>query len=155
MWAAVGPLTGCRFGSSIRANGYPADLVAVDEVAAAIVSLSVGGYVGETYHLSHGAGTSLDAVVRVLRGLGYRLGRTTMDRWLGRLKGEPGNAAASLVPLLDWQGALDVPLSSESTRRALNEVDASLRPVTDEMLARTVEFFIRTGRFPRPGTGRP
>lgn len=135
--------------------GLRVDLVAVDEVAAAIVDLSVGGYVGETYHLSHGTGTSLDAVVRVLRGLGYRLGRTTMDRWLGRLKGEPGNAAASLVPLLDWQGALDIPLSSESTRRALNEVDASLRPVTDEMLARTVEFFIRTGQFPRPGTSRP
>lgn len=132
-----------------------ADLVAVDEVAAAIVSLSVGSPVGGIYHLSNGVGTSLVAAVRVLRSLGYQLGRTTMDRWLGKVKGEPSNAAASLVPLLDEQRTLDVPLSSESTRQALIDIGARLSPVTDEMLTRTVKFFIRTGRFPRPGAGLP
>ena len=127
-----------------------ADMVAVDEVASSIVRLSAEPGPG-TFHLTGETRVPLSAAAHVLEQCGYRLRATTFAEWLGDVSDDPGNTAMPLVPMLAHQGHVDVVASSEETRQALTRVGAGLSPITEDMLTRTVEYFIRHGDFPRPG----
>ncbi|MFJ8595525.1 thioester reductase domain-containing protein, partial [Streptomyces sp. NPDC093598] len=127
-------------------------LLPVDYVSAAIVGISQREPAGGTFHLFNRSSLSLADCVSYLRELGYRLDETDRERWIAAVRSDRDNA---LLPLLhafemmtsDTDGFYP-PIDTAETEAALTGTDIACPPLTRELFARYVEFFVEEGHFP-------
>uniref|UniRef100_A0AAU1I806 Thioester reductase domain-containing protein n=1 Tax=Streptomyces sp. NBC_00180 TaxID=2903632 RepID=A0AAU1I806_9ACTN len=127
-------------------------LLPVDYVSAAIVGISQREPAGGTFHLFNRSSLSLADCVSYLRELGYRLDETDRERWSAAVRSDRDNA---LLPLLhafemmtsDTDGFYP-PIDTTETEAALVGTDITCPPLTRELFARYVEFFVQEGHFP-------
>ncbi|WP_461034714.1 thioester reductase domain-containing protein [Streptomyces mayteni] len=128
-------------------------LLPVDYVSAAILGISTRpAGAGGTYHLFNQSSLSLADCVAQLRRLGYRLGEADPVRWREAVRADRDNA---LLPLLhafelmtkDTDAFYPV-LDTGDTEAALDGTGISCPPLTGELFARYVEFFVQEGHFP-------
>lgn len=90
-----------------------------------------------------------------LRGLGYRLRETAWPEWSEAVRGDRNNA---LLPLLhafemmtsDTDGFYP-PIDTTETEEALDGTGIVCPPLTEELFATYVGFFVRQGHFPAAG----
>ncbi|WP_184567313.1 thioester reductase domain-containing protein, partial [Streptomyces paradoxus] len=127
-------------------------LLPVDYVSAAIVGISRREPAGGTFHLFNRSSLSLADCVSYLRELGYRLDETDRERWSAAVRSDRDNA---LLPLLhafemmtsDTDGFYP-PIDTAETEAALAGTDIACPPLTRELFAKYVEFFVQEGHFP-------
>ncbi|MFE5955727.1 type I polyketide synthase [Streptomyces massasporeus] len=127
-------------------------LLPVDYVSAAIVGISRREPAGGTFHLFNRSSLSLADCVSYLRELGYRIDETDRERWNDTVRSDRDNA---LLPLLhafemmtsDTDGFYP-PIDTAETETALAGTDISCPPLTRELFATYVEFFVQEGHFP-------
>ncbi|MFD8229721.1 type I polyketide synthase [Streptomyces massasporeus] len=127
-------------------------LLPVDYVSAAIVGISQREPAGGTFHLFNRSSLSLADCVSYLRQLGYRIDETDRERWNDTVRSDRDNA---LLPLLhafemmtsDTDGFYP-PIDTAETEAALAGTDISCPPLTRELFATYVEFFVQEGHFP-------
>ncbi|MFJ2967327.1 type I polyketide synthase [Streptomyces collinus] len=127
-------------------------LLPVDYVSAAIVGISRREPAGGTFHLFNRSSLSLADCVSYLRDLGYRLDETDRERWSAAVRSDRDNA---LLPLLhafemmtsDTDGFYP-PIDTAETEAALTGTDIACPPLTRELFAKYVEFFVQEGHFP-------
>ncbi|MEV3968822.1 thioester reductase domain-containing protein, partial [Streptomyces sp. NPDC050698] len=127
-------------------------LLPVDYVSAAIVGISRRERAGGTFHLFNRSSLSLADCVSYLRGLGYRLDEREWEQWSAAVRSDRDNA---LLPLLhafemmtsDTDGFYP-PLDTAETEAALTGTGIACPPLTRELFARYVEFFVQEGHFP-------
>ncbi|MFB6848656.1 type I polyketide synthase [Streptomyces sp. NPDC056373] len=127
-------------------------LLPVDYVSAAIVGISRREPAGGTFHLFNRTSLSLADCVSYLRELGYRLDETDRERWSAAVRSDRDNA---LLPLLhafemmtsDTDGFYP-PIDTAETEAALAGTDIVCPPLTRELFATYVEFFVQEGHFP-------
>ncbi|WP_055494254.1 non-ribosomal peptide synthetase [Streptomyces sp. TP-A0356] len=138
------------------------DLVPVDGVSAAVVSLAVDpATAGRTYHVSGESPLPFAEAVRRLRALGHTLDGVPLTAWHRRVERDPANAAFPLLGLIPSAGSrpeepdAGAPrvFDSASTRRALRETSVGLPPVDEALFAHYVAAFVREGFLPPPGGG--
>ncbi|MGJ6969374.1 type I polyketide synthase [Streptosporangium sp. G11] len=129
-------------------------MVPVDYVSAAIVELSRRpDSADRTFHLYNPHHLSFTALVGHLRAAGYALPETTSDDWRARILADRDNA---LLPLLDAFEAItargdDYPgIDTVATEAALAGTGVVCPPITDELFATYVRFFVDAGYFPVP-----
>ncbi|MFE3140959.1 type I polyketide synthase [Streptomyces scopuliridis] len=131
-------------------------LLPVDYVSAAIVAIASRPGTGSgTFHLFNQSSLSLSDCVSQLRGLGYRLRETAWPEWSAAVRGDRGNA---LLPLLhafemmtsDTDGFYP-PIDTTETEKALDGTGIVCPPLTEELFATYVEFFVGQGHFPAAG----
>ncbi|MFD7248027.1 thioester reductase domain-containing protein, partial [Streptomyces massasporeus] len=127
-------------------------LLPVDYVSAAIVGISQREPAGGTFHLFNRSSLSLADCVSHLRELGYRIDETDRERWNETVRSDRDNA---LLPLLhafemmtsDTDGFYP-PIDTAETETALAGTDIACPPLTRELFATYVEFFVQEGHFP-------
>ncbi|MFF8016639.1 thioester reductase domain-containing protein [Streptomyces sp. NPDC007929] len=127
-------------------------LLPVDYVSAAIVGISQREPAGGTFHLFNRSSLSLADCVSYLRELGYRIEETDRERWSDTVRSDRDNA---LLPLLhafemmtsDTDGFYP-PIDTAETETALAGTGISCPPLTRELFATYVEFFVQEGHFP-------
>ncbi|MCS0639810.1 thioester reductase domain-containing protein, partial [Streptomyces sp. LP05-1] len=142
-------------GAVPAATGGRFHLLPVDYVSAAITRISRReASAGGTFHLFNPSALSLAECVRRLREYGYALDEVAPEVWRERVQGDPGNA---LVPLLHafemMAGDTDAfypPMDTSQTEEALADSGVVCPEVTEELFARYVRYFERTGHFPAP-----
>ncbi|WP_371554255.1 thioester reductase domain-containing protein [Streptomyces longwoodensis] len=145
----------------IQAGVVPADvdgrfhLLPVDYVSAAIVRVSgQPGSAGGTFHLFNDSSVSLRECVRRLRALGYALEETDWEDWRRRVQEDRGNALLPLLHAFEMMtGDTDrfyPPMDTTETEAALTGSGIVCPPVDEELFARYVRYFVRTGHFPAP-----
>ncbi|MFD6947793.1 type I polyketide synthase [Streptomyces roseolus] len=137
----------------------PLHLMPVDYVSAAIVAISTREEnTGRTFHLYNPAEFSFAEAAELLRAAGHRLDEYDRDAWLEKVTADRDNA---MVPLLDAfemvmtdNEGFYPPMDVTDTVEALEGTGVECPPVTAELFARYVEFFVSTGYFPRPENDR-
>ena len=141
-------------------------LAPVDYVAQALVALIERGDPGATYHLSNRMQTSIGAIVKAAQRAGHRLEIMPFDAWRERLtqaaqeRAKQGDDSLSSILLLaEHLNKYDGPevesdLGQERIKAALAGSGISPPPVTDVVLDRYVEHFIKVGFFPAADDGR-
>ncbi|SOD62628.1 thioester reductase domain-containing protein, partial [Streptomyces zhaozhouensis] len=142
-------------GSVPASSGGRFHLLPVDYVSAAILGVSTRpAGAGGTYHLFNDSSLSLADCVGHLRRLGYPLTEAEPERWREAVRADRDNA---LLPLLhafelmttDTDAFYPV-LDTGETEAALEGTGIVCPPLTGELFARYVEFFVREGHFPPP-----
>lgn len=135
-------------------------LAPVDYVAQALVALIERGNPGAIYHLSNRTQTSITAILDAARKAGHELELMPFDAWRERLAREAGARAkegddslSAILLLADHVNKYDGPqvesaLSQERVEAALAGSGIVPAPVTDDVLNRYVDYFIRVGFFP-------
>ncbi|ARQ69249.1 type I polyketide synthase [Streptomyces marincola] len=145
----------------IQAGAVPKDvdgrfhLLPVDYVSAAIVRVSGRPEsTGGAFHLFNDSSVSLRECVRRLRALGYTLEETDGDDWRERVRGDRGNAMLPLLHAFDMMtGDTDrfyPPMDTTETEAALRGSGIVCPRIDEELFARYVRYFVRTGHFPAP-----
>ncbi len=145
----------------IQAGAVPADvdgrfhLLPVDYVSAAIVRVSGRPEAaGGAFHLFNASAVSLRECVRRLRALGYTLAETSWEDWRARVQRDRGNAMLPLLHAFEMMtGDTDrfyPPMDTTRTEAALAGSGIVCPPVDEELFARYVRYFVRTGHFPAP-----
>ncbi|MGW3944077.1 thioester reductase domain-containing protein [Streptomyces phaeochromogenes] len=128
-------------------------LLPVDFVSAAIIGISTRPEtVGGTFHLFNQSSLSLADCVTYLRDLGYHLRETEPDAWNEAVRSDRNNA---LLPLLhafemmtsDTDGFYPA-IDTTETEEALAGTGISCPPLTRELFATYVDFFVQEGHFP-------
>ncbi|WP_282697084.1 thioester reductase domain-containing protein, partial [Streptomyces sp. CC208A] len=128
-------------------------LLPVDYVSAAIlrISRSADG-AGGTFHLFNQSSLGLDQCVRFLRGLGYVLGERDWDGWSARVRADRDNALQPLLHAFEMMtsdtDAFYPPIDTSGTEAALAGTGVVCPPLTAELFARYVGFFVEVGHFP-------
>ncbi|MET7718497.1 thioester reductase domain-containing protein, partial [Streptomyces sp. NPDC005407] len=136
-------------------------LLPVDYVSAAILSLSRQGrsqshpespFLGRTFHLFNPSSLSLAQCVEGLRELGYPLEELDWESWSERVRADRDNAISPLLHAFEMMtsdtDAFYPPIDTSETEAALAGTDITCPPLTAELFARYVEFFVRVGHFP-------
>ncbi|APO76913.1 amino acid adenylation/thioester reductase domain-containing protein (plasmid) [Rhizobium etli 8C-3] len=135
-------------------------LAPVDYVAQALVALIERGEPGATYHLSNRMQTSIHAIVEAAQRAGHHLKVMPFEAWRERLtraaeeRARQGDDSLSSILLLadhlDKYDGLEVEsaLGQDRVETALAGSGISPPPVTDAVLDRYVEYFIKVGFFP-------
>lgn len=135
-------------------------LAPVDYVAKALVALIEHGDAGATYHLSNRMQTSIGAIVEAAQRAGHNLEVMPFDAWCERLtrvaeeqarKGD--DSLSSILLLTDHIHKYDGPevesaLGQERIQAALAGTEIVPPPVTDAVLDRYVDYFMKVGFFP-------
>ncbi|QUF04201.1 thioester reductase domain-containing protein [Actinosynnema pretiosum subsp. pretiosum] len=144
-------------GLDIAFHPTPVDFVSRAVVALAGRPASLGETgLGETYNVSNEDSLTFTEVVTALRGMGYDLPEVPRERWSELVRRDPSNA---LTPLLDvfelaFTGAGGYPdIATKKLDDALTGTPVSCPPITGELLATYLGFFVRTGYFPPPPGG--
>ncbi|MFF9087418.1 type I polyketide synthase [Streptomyces sp. NPDC014991] len=143
----------------LQAGAVPADvdgrfhLLPVDYVSAAIVRMaSRPESAGGTFHLFNESPVSLRECVRRLRALGYTLEETDWEDWRRRVQKDRDNAMLPLLHAFEMMtGDTDrfyPPMDTTETEAALAGSGIVCPPVDEELFARYVRYFVRTGHFP-------
>nr|WP_309235542.1 thioester reductase domain-containing protein [Streptomyces sp. TRM64462] len=128
-------------------------LLPVDYVSAAILGVSTRPEgAGGTYHLFNRSSLSLADCVTYLRGLGYRLGEADWSEWTAAVRADRENALLPLLHAFEMMtsdtDAFYPPIDTTETERALEGTGIACPPLTAELFARYVEFFVQEGHFP-------
>ncbi|NTG90672.1 amino acid adenylation domain-containing protein [Agrobacterium rhizogenes] len=144
----------------LRSDGLT--LAPVDYVAQALVALIELGDPGATYHLSNRMQTSISAILEAARKAGHHLEVMPFDAWRERLtraaeeRAKQGDDSLSPILLLaDHLNKYDGPtaesaLGQGKIEAALAGSGISPPPVTDAVLGRYVDHFVKVGFFPDP-----
>ncbi|MER6016452.1 thioester reductase domain-containing protein, partial [Streptomyces bluensis] len=128
-------------------------LLPVDYVSGAILGISRRpDTVGRTFHLFNPSSLGLAQCVRRLRELGYELAELDWDEWSERVRSDRDNALQPLLHAFEMMtsdtDAFYPPIDTSETDAALAGTGLVCPPLTDELFARYVEFFVRAGHFP-------
>ncbi|MGW0786369.1 thioester reductase domain-containing protein, partial [Streptomyces sp. NPDC002913] len=135
-------------------------LLPVDYVSAAITTLSrQAGTVGRTFHLFNQSSLSLAQCVEYLRAHGYELAEQDWDTWSERVGGDGANALRPLLHAFELMTSdtdgFYPPIDTSETLAALAGTGVDCPPLTGELFARYVEFFVEVGHFPPARTREP
>jgi len=131
------------------AGGF--DLVPVDRVAAAVVTLSRARL--GTFHIAAGRHVTLPVLFDRLRALGYRLDTVPAAAWTAAVEQDPANAA---YPLLSLHSAEADPESSVVYDAAeTRELAGDLPEIDAGLFARHVAAFVSSGFLPAPPQASP
>lgn len=145
---------------ALRSDGVT--LAPVDYVAQAIVSLIERGKPSETYHLSNRMQTSIGAILRSAIKSGYTIETIPFREWkdqLARLAEHDSNMGdRSLAGVLLLAGhvekydgpATESALGQDRVANALAGSGIAPPPITEEVLNRYVDYFVRSGFFLSP-----
>ncbi|MYV56859.1 SDR family NAD(P)-dependent oxidoreductase [Streptomyces sp. SID3212] len=128
-------------------------LLPVDYVSAAILRISGRQEAGGgTFHLFNPSAVTLRECVGRLRSLGYTLEEVDWDTWRERVHQDRGNAIIPLLHAFEMMtGDTDAfypPMDTTQTEAALEGSGITCPPVTEELFAKYVGYFVRTGHFP-------
>ncbi|MDX3855598.1 polyketide synthase [Streptomyces sp. AK02-01A] len=128
-------------------------LLPVDYVSAAIIGISIKPKTaGGTFHLFNQSYLSLSDCVSRLRGLGYRLGEADWGEWSAAVRADRNNALLPLLHAFEMMtsdtDAFYPPIDTTETEAALEGTGISCPPLTEELFATYVDFFVREGHFP-------
>ncbi|GAA3851416.1 hypothetical protein GCM10022227_05860 [Streptomyces sedi] len=143
----------------IQAGSVPADpggrfhLLPVDYVSAAILGISTRpAGAGGTYQLFNDSSLTLADCVRELRRLGYPLDEAEPGRWREAVRADKDNALLPLLHAFELMttetDAFYPVLDTGETEAALEGTGIVCPPLTGELFARYVEFFVEEGHFP-------
>ncbi|WP_411112169.1 thioester reductase domain-containing protein [Streptomyces sp. c-19] len=135
-------------------------LLPVDYVSAAITTLSrQTDTVGRTFHLFNQSSLSLAQCVEYLRAHGYELAEQDWDTWSERVGGDGENALRPLLHAFEMMTSdtdgFYPPIDTSETLAALTGTGVDCPPLTAELFARYVEFFVEVGHFPPARTREP
>ncbi|MER7761399.1 thioester reductase domain-containing protein [Streptomyces sp. NPDC097619] len=128
-------------------------LLPVDYVSGAIVAVSRrAASSGGTFHLFNQSSLSLGQSVEFLRGLGYGLEEAGWEEWSERVRADRGNALQPLLHAFEMMTSdtdgFYPPIDTTETERALEGTGIVCPPLTAELFARYVDFFVEAGHFP-------
>ncbi|WP_245655142.1 thioester reductase domain-containing protein [Streptomyces catenulae] len=131
-------------------------LLPVDYVSAAILAVSTREEgAGGTFHLFNRSSLGLAECVAYLRERGYRLDSTTWPQWTAKVRADRDNA---LLPLLHAFEMMTADADAFYPALDTSETDAALAgtgivcpPLTRELLATYVDFFVEEGHLPPVG----
>ncbi|MFF3752733.1 type I polyketide synthase [Streptomyces sp. NPDC002018] len=128
-------------------------LLPADYVSAAILAVSRRPEAaGGTFHLFNRSSLSLADCVEGLRGLGYRLDDMDRDEWIRAVRSDRDNALLPLLHAFEMMttdtDAFYPPIDTTETEQALRGTGISCPPLTGELFAKYVEFFVAEGHFP-------
>ncbi|MFD3683238.1 amino acid adenylation domain-containing protein [Nocardiopsis sp. NPDC058631] len=135
----------------------PVDLLPVDYVARAIVSLSTAGPDDENWHLFHDRGLSWPTIIEAIRAQGYGIEPATRAHWMAALEKRAesdarGEGLGPLVPFMR-EGVMrlgDHAFDNERTRRSLAGLGCPLPPEDTGWINRMFEYFRSHGAVPLP-----
>ncbi|WP_424210807.1 thioester reductase domain-containing protein [Streptomyces sp. BI20] len=128
-------------------------LLPVDYVSAAITTIARQAEAdGGVFHLFNADSVELTEAVERLRALGYALRDTDREAWDAGVRADKGNA---LLPLLhafemmtsDTDGFYPA-IDTGTTEAALVGTGVACPPLTTELFAKYVRFFVEEGHFP-------
>ncbi|MFD8645985.1 type I polyketide synthase [Streptomyces zaomyceticus] len=133
-------------------------LLPVDYVSAAITTLSrQEETAGRTFHLFNQSSLSLTRCVQYLRAHGYALAEEEGRSWNERVAASADNALRPLLHAFEMMTSdtdgFYPPIDTSETLAALAGTGVDCPPLTAELFARYVEFFVEVGHFP-PAPGR-
>lgn len=128
-------------------------LVPVDYAAAALVALSMQTEsAGRLFHMSNAEPFSLGTGFDWLRDMGYRLDPIPREEWKKIVAASDGNAAQSLVEVLDRRTSLGevLPTAFDSTHtdKALADMGMVCPSIDRELFETYVRFQVETGWLP-------
>ncbi|MFH9727802.1 thioester reductase domain-containing protein [Streptomyces sp. NPDC017254] len=128
-------------------------LLPVDYVSAAITTLSRDeDTTGRTFHLFNQSSLSLDQCVRHLRAHGYALEEQDSRGWHDKVAESAGNALRPLLHAFEMMTSdtdgFYPPIDTSETLAALAGTGVDCPPLTAELFARYVDFFVEVGHFP-------
>ncbi|WP_327120823.1 amino acid adenylation domain-containing protein [Streptomyces sp. NBC_01341] len=130
------------------------DWVPVDYVSAAVVALTLSGPgEADTYHFTNPDAPGLDRVFGTAALLGHELATVPAESWRARVSAQHDNAAQLFLGEEDRspEEALDRRcFDSSRTAKAAAALGVHLPHLTDEILARYLAYFQRTGFLPAP-----
>ncbi|MDT0471445.1 thioester reductase domain-containing protein [Streptomyces sp. DSM 41014] len=131
-------------------------LLPVDYVSAAIVGIAGRPEeTGGTYHLFNKDSLSLADCVSRLRGMGYSLRETDRDDWSAAVRADRTNALLPLLHAFELMtsdtDAFYPRLDTSETEAALAATGIECPPLTEELFATYVRFFVEEGHFPPAG----
>ncbi|MGW2410994.1 thioester reductase domain-containing protein, partial [Streptomyces tubercidicus] len=153
LWRVV---KGCVQLGVAPATELTSDIIPIDYAAAAIAGLACEGQsLGGTFHLSNPDRVPFAAVIAALTAHGYSLSELPSGLWADMVRGAPDNAAHPVLPafsenFLNSDGLGNLTFESAATLEALATVEVSCPPVTAEVLAATIDYFVETGYLPNP-----
>ncbi|MER5967530.1 thioester reductase domain-containing protein [Streptomyces sp. NPDC002057] len=133
-------------------------LLPVDYVSAAITTLSrQEETAGRTFHLFNQSSLSLAQSVEYLRDHGYPLAEEEWRSWNERVGAAGDNALRPLLHAFEMMTSdtdgFYPPIDTSETLAALEGTGVDCPPLTAELFARYVDFFVEVGHFP-PAPGR-
>ncbi|AJC52690.1 type I polyketide synthase [Streptomyces sp. 769] len=148
----------------VQAGAVPATgggrfhLLPVDYTSAAIIGLSrQEESAGRTFHLFNQNALSLATCVEYLRSLGYPLAEKELGEWSACIRGDHDNAVTPLLDAFEYMvtetDSFYPPIDTSETDAALLDSGIQCPPVTEELFAKYIEFFVAAGHFP-PAGGR-
>ncbi|MFJ4602474.1 amino acid adenylation domain-containing protein [Streptomyces griseoluteus] len=133
------------------------DWVPVDHVSRAVVALA--GAVqpgGEVYHFTNPDAPDLGRVFAAAARLGHELNTVPVEEWQARVAADPDNAAQLFLgdePQTRHEAMDRRRFDSHQTAKAVDTLGVHQPDLTDEVLARYLTWFQRTGFLPAPGKG--
>ncbi|MER7394137.1 thioester reductase domain-containing protein [Streptomyces sp. NPDC000151] len=128
-------------------------LLPVDYVSAAILAVSTREEAaGNTFHLFNRSSLSLTDCVTYLRELGYQLDELDRPLWSAAVHADRDNALLPLLHAFEMMtsdtDAFYPPIDTAETDAALAGTGIECPPLTRELLATYVDFFVHEGHFP-------
>ncbi|MFE2295601.1 type I polyketide synthase [Streptomyces sp. NPDC059452] len=128
-------------------------LLPVDYVSAAITTLArQDGTAGRTFHLFNQSSLSLTQCVEHLRAHGYALAEQDWHSWNEKVGASGDNALRPLLHAFEMMTSdtdgFYPPIDTSQTLEALEGTGVSCPPLTAELFARYVDFFVEVGHFP-------
>ncbi|QKV96180.1 thioester reductase domain-containing protein [Streptomyces sp. NA02950] len=153
LWRVV---KGCVQAGAAPMTELTSDIVPVDYAAAAVAALACHGpSLGGTFHLSNPDRVPFASVIAGLTARGYPLAELPPGLWADMVGSDPDNAAYPVLEAfseiaLDPDGHGSLTFESAATRDTLASVGVSCSPVTAEVLAAHIDYFIATGYLPTP-----
>ncbi|WP_405551309.1 amino acid adenylation domain-containing protein [Streptomyces sp. NBC_01171] len=133
------------------------DWVPVDHVSRAVVALAASVQTGgEVYHFTNPDAPDLGRVFAAAARLGHELSTVPVEEWQARVGADPDNAAQLFLgdePQTRHEAMDRRRFDSQQTAKAVGALGVHQPPLTDEVLARYLTWFQRTGFLPAPGKG--
>ncbi|MER5843182.1 thioester reductase domain-containing protein, partial [Streptomyces prasinus] len=128
-------------------------LLPVDYVSAAIIGIAGRTEeTGGTYHLFNRDSLSLADCVSQLRRMGYSLREVEREEWSAAVRADRTNALLPLLHAFELMtsdtDAFYPPLDTSETEAALSGTGIACPPLTAELFATYVDFFVQEGHFP-------
>ncbi|MEU4107260.1 amino acid adenylation domain-containing protein [Streptomyces sp. NPDC027717] len=133
------------------------DWVPVDHVSRAVVALAGSAQTGgEVHHFTNPDAPDLGRVFEAAARLGHELATVPVQEWQARVAADPDNAAQLFLgdePQTRHEAMDRRRFDSHQTAKAVGALGVHQPPLTDEVLARYLTWFHRTGFLPTPTKG--
>ncbi|MFF6868263.1 thioester reductase domain-containing protein [Streptomyces sp. NPDC012450] len=146
----------------LQAGAVPSDadgrfhLLPVDYVSAAVLRVSRRATAaGRTFHLFNPDALGLRECVERLRALGHPVAEVDRETWRERIHADGTNALAPLLHAFEMMtadtDAFYPAMDTSETEAELAGSGIVCPPLTGELFRKYVDFFTRTGHFPKAG----